>query len=213
MTHGSTNGQPTCIDILDDDSLLNIFYHCRPPVPLVEADDDSIDLFGEKWACEYWWYNKLAWVCRRWRRLIFTSPSYLGVSLVCRPGTPVADMLAHSPPFPLIVDHGPWPRRDVAEVEEGTLLALKHRDRVRRIRLHMHDTLSESHRGHRRRISVAGIPVYPASGQDGAGSELKLVTALDASRISSTPSRAFQLYLSDWISIACGACDALTRFC
>ena len=96
ITHGSTNRQPMCIDILDDDSLLNVFYHCRPPVALVEADGDRINPFDGRWECEYWWY-KLAWVCRRWRCLILASPSYLGVSLVCRPGTPVADMLAHSP--------------------------------------------------------------------------------------------------------------------
>jgi len=130
-----------CIDILDDDSLLNVFYHCRPPVALVEADGDRINPFDGRWECEYWWY-KLAWVCRRWRCLILASPSYLGVSLVCRPGTPVADMLAHSPPFPLIIDHNFGPGMNVAEVEERILLALKHHGRVRRIRLH--DTSSES---------------------------------------------------------------------
>jgi len=47
---------------------------------------------------------------------------------------PVEDMLAHSPPLPLIIDH----TDDVsAEDEEGILLALQHRDRVRRIRLRM----------------------------------------------------------------------------
>jgi len=106
MTHGDTNRPRTCTDILDDESLLNIFYHCRPPVLLVEGDGNCIDLLGGGWEPKYWWY-KLAWVCHRWRRLILASPSYLGISLVCTSGTPVAAMLARSPPFPLIIDHLP----------------------------------------------------------------------------------------------------------
>ena len=100
MTQGDANRQHICINILDDDSLLNIFYHSRPPVLFVEGDDDGINLCGGTWECEYWWY-KISWVCRRWRRLIHASPSYLGISLVCRSGISLSDMLAHSPPFPL----------------------------------------------------------------------------------------------------------------
>jgi len=62
------------------------------------------------------------------------SASYLGLSLVCTSGTPVASMLAHSPPLPLTVDyHG----KDgiTAEDEEGLMLALDQRDRVRHLRL------------------------------------------------------------------------------
>ena len=48
-------------------------------------------------------------------------------------------MLAHSPPFPLIVDHDYESRdRDLAaEDEEGTMLALQHRDRVARVNLRL----------------------------------------------------------------------------
>ena len=43
-------------------------------------------------------------------------------------------MLAHSPPLPLILDY--LENRDLtAEDEDGILLALRRRDRVRRIRL------------------------------------------------------------------------------
>ena len=46
-------------------------------------------------------------------------------------------MLSHSPPFPLIIDHN-HPNHELnAEDEEGIILALQHRDRVRRIRLLM----------------------------------------------------------------------------
>jgi hypothetical protein len=43
-------------------------------------------------------------------------------------------MLAHSPPLPLVIEY--WSRDDIsAEDEEGAILALKQRDRVRRVRL------------------------------------------------------------------------------
>ena len=62
------------------------------------------------------------------------SAVYLRLSLVCARGTPVADMLAHSPSFPLIIDHVNLNDDITPEDEEGIILALRHRDRVRRIR-------------------------------------------------------------------------------
>ena len=44
-------------------------------------------------------------------------------------------MLAHSPPLPLIIDHGDQNHELTAEDEEGIMLALQHRDRVRCIYL------------------------------------------------------------------------------
>jgi hypothetical protein len=66
------------------------------------------------------------------------SASYLDLCLVCTKGTPVADMLAHSPPLlPLVVDYY-FEDFDVnTEDEERLILALEQRDRVRRIRLRM----------------------------------------------------------------------------
>ena len=139
IDHGGTNRQRTVIDILDDDSLLSIFYHCRPNISEVDGDIENrmdISVPGWNWEGERWWY-KPAQVCRRWRHLILASPSYLGLSLVCGPDTPVADMLAHSPPFPLIIDHLYLSEIISLEDLERTPLALEHRDRVRRIRLRM----------------------------------------------------------------------------
>lgn len=85
---------------------------------------------------ERWWY-KFVQVCQRWRYLVLGSASHLGLCLVCTRGTPVADMLAHSPPFPLIIDHD-YESHDLAtEDEEGTILALRHRDRVTRVNLRL----------------------------------------------------------------------------
>jgi hypothetical protein len=101
-------------------------------------EDGNIMLLEEMWDHERWWY-KLVHVCRRWRNLVLGSASHLGLCLLCTHGTPVADMLAHSPPLPLIIDYLNSDYDIVAEDEEDILLALQHRDRVRRIRVRMSD--------------------------------------------------------------------------
>jgi hypothetical protein len=122
------------IHVLDDDSLLNIFYLYRPYF-LGEDEDDFDRLYGgdELWVQGRWWY-RLAHVCQRWRNLTLGSATYLRLSLVCTIGTPVENMLAHSPPLPLTVDYS---SEDgiTAEDEEGLLLALEQRHRVRHLRL------------------------------------------------------------------------------
>jgi hypothetical protein len=50
---------------------------------------------------------------------------------------PIADMLAHSPPLPLVLDYGDGDRDVTLEDEDGILLALRHRHRVRHIRFSM----------------------------------------------------------------------------
>jgi hypothetical protein len=142
------------IHILDDDSLLIVFNFCRPA--LKDEDENNYEriLQGGNWARERWWY-KLVQVCQRWRHLVLASASYLDLCLVCTRGTPVADMLAHSPPLPLIIDYLYPPIADdsddanslddadplddyvTVKDEEGVALALQHRNRVRRIRIQM----------------------------------------------------------------------------
>ncbi len=100
-------------------------------------EDQDVDILiqgGGQWAGERWWY-RLAHVCQRWRNLILGSASYLGLCLVCTYGTPVADMLAHSPPLPLVIDY--FGQDITAEDEEAIILSLAQRDRVRRIRFHI----------------------------------------------------------------------------
>ena len=121
------------IHFLDDDSLLNVFYLYRPAIFDGDESDEFCIQGGRDWDREQWWY-KPAQVCRRWRNLILGSASYLRLCLVCKYDTPVMDMLAHSPALPLIIDYF----GDItAEDEEGIVLALGLRDRVRRIRLVM----------------------------------------------------------------------------
>jgi hypothetical protein len=118
------------IHILDDISLLNIFYHDRLAIFDVDEGDIAHIAGGEDWVSEQWWY-KLAHVCHRWRNLVLGSPSYLHLCLVCACGTPVAD----SPPLPLVIDYIFADGEITAEEEEGIILALTLRDRVRRVRL------------------------------------------------------------------------------
>jgi hypothetical protein len=79
-----------------------------------------------------WWHN-LAHVCQRWRNIVFGSTAYLGVFLVCTNETPVADMLANSPPLPLVIDYVDKNDDIAAEDKERAILALKQYDRVRRV--------------------------------------------------------------------------------
>ena len=119
------------IHVLDDDSLLNIFYLYRP-FYLGEDKSHFKRLLGESsWDQGRWWY-RLAHVCQRWQNLILDSASYLHLSLICANGTPVANMLAHSLPLPLTVYYC---GKDgiTAEDEEGLLLALEQCHRVRHL--------------------------------------------------------------------------------
>jgi hypothetical protein len=125
---------------LNDDILLNIFYLHRLHIGDEEATEDVLTI--RRWDRQRWWY-KLAQVSRGWRCLILSSSSRLDLHLLCTYGVPVADMLAHSPPLPLIVFYH-WQAtcqdRDpemTPKDEQGALLAISNRDRVRRIALAM----------------------------------------------------------------------------
>ena len=124
------------VHLLDDDSTLIIFSFCRPVLLDESESDDTRILGGGRWNRERWWH-RLIQVCRRWRYLVLESAFHLQVSLVCGRGTPVVDMLAHSPPsIPLIIDHFDDDQQELtAEDEKGIIFALQHRDRVRRIRV------------------------------------------------------------------------------
>ena len=91
------------IYILDNDSLINVFFLYRSVIFDGYECDEVCIIGGRGWNREIWWY-KLAQVCQRWRKLILGSPSYLSLCLFCTYGSPLADMLAHSPPLPLVID-------------------------------------------------------------------------------------------------------------
>ncbi|KAH9953026.1 hypothetical protein BC827DRAFT_195423 [Russula dissimulans] len=78
------------INILNDDTLLEIFNHCRL------GDEQGWDLQLQ--------WGKLSHVCRRWRSLIFGSPSYLKIRLPVLSRTSILPMLNLFPPLPIIID-------------------------------------------------------------------------------------------------------------
>ena len=124
----------TLIHGLDDDSLLNILFFCRPLILDEDEDSNFTILDRGQWHRERWWYT-LVHVCCRWRYLVLKSPSYLRLFLLCKRRTPVADMLANSPHLPLIIDYLDEDDVITTEDKEGIILALQHCYRVRRIRL------------------------------------------------------------------------------
>src|SRR5260221_8020043 len=127
----------TSIHILDDNSLLNIFSLYRQLLlDDLKLESQLVVFGGYGWEREHWWC-KLVHVCRRWRYLILGSANHLSLCLRCTDGTPVADMLANSPPLPIIIDYVCFDSYCgiTSKDERNILLALLHRDRVRRIRL------------------------------------------------------------------------------
>jgi len=143
-----------------------MFSLCRPLIldesEVINAEKTPEILEGGEWKRERWWY-KLVQVCRRWRNLILESASHLRLSLLCAPGTPVADMLAHSPHLPLVIDHLDENNDIDAKDEEGLVYALQQRDRVLRIRLVKPVPILEKLYQPKWGISDSGIPVYLAS--------------------------------------------------
>ena len=121
------------ISTLDDDVFLNIFYLYRLDIG-DEGDDEGI--FVRRWDRQRWWY-KLAQVSQHWRSLILRSPSRLDLHLLCTYGVPVAEMLVHSPPLPITIFYNDRFREMTTEDEDGILLAILQRDRVRRMALKM----------------------------------------------------------------------------
>ena len=104
------------IDVLSDDALLAIFF-----------------LFKEVYSSDPSWWEPLVHVCRRWRRVIFTSPRRLTLTLLCTSGTPTASSLDIWPPFPIAVHFVPsGDLRDILDI--NLVAALEHRDRVTEIR-------------------------------------------------------------------------------
>ena len=113
---GSSSHQLT-IERLSNDILLNIFRHYLDATPHI-------------WAI-------LAWVCQRWRQVIFTSPQGLNLRLYCTYGTPVFDALHFWPAYPIIVQYGGVPNLDspTPQDEDNIIAALKQSGRVRSISL------------------------------------------------------------------------------
>ena len=109
---GSRELEGVTINVLPDDVLLHIFH------------------FDRLW-CLPWRWHRLVHVCRRWRSVIFASPNFLGLRLVCGPRTRV-ELTSIWPPLPIIIKNmadSPMPE------DYNFDAAIQHQNRVREIKL------------------------------------------------------------------------------
>jgi hypothetical protein len=103
------------VDILPDNVLLHIF--------LLDRQGDVDRLWHLSW-------HRLVHVCRRWRSVVFASPNFLDLSLLCGPSTRV-ELLGIWPPLPIIIRYiVEWPMPDY-DYDFGA--AIVHHSRVREI--------------------------------------------------------------------------------
>lgn len=110
------------INMLPDDVFLEIFDSFRK----CHNPDSS---FTPVWM----WY-RLVQVCQRWRQLIFASPRYLDLQLLCTNGTPVRENLNCWPPFPIAVHYPEY--RHLTPYDEGNIFAILNQPgRIRQIDL------------------------------------------------------------------------------
>ena len=86
---------PATTSKLPEDVLLRIFYFGR----LTYLDEERGSFPGFRL---FWRWHRLAHVCQRWRSVVFGSPNFLDLRLVCPPGRrmELADIW---PPFPIVV--------------------------------------------------------------------------------------------------------------
>ena len=80
------------------------------------------------------WWKPLIDVCRRWRNIIFASPHYLSLQIVCTERTPTRTSLGIWPPFPIIIYC--FTRELDEEGQDNIIAALERHDRVKSIRIH-----------------------------------------------------------------------------
>jgi hypothetical protein len=104
------------IDIIPDDVLIDIF--------------DFLVVESNGFEAENWW-RTLVHVCRQWRIVIFGSPHYLNLRLVCSNRTPVREMLDVWPPFPIVIHQYARPKSG----GDNLIAALERNDRVCQIRM------------------------------------------------------------------------------
>jgi hypothetical protein len=121
------------INILPDDVILHIFRidgqeyrDDSPPLLVVPEEENRV------WRLRWRWH-RLVHVCRRWRSIVFASPNFLDLRLVCGPMTPL-ELTGIWPPFPIIITNSFDLNVDMPEDYDFDT-AFVHPNRVREIRL------------------------------------------------------------------------------
>ena len=120
------------INILPDDVLLHIFlidgYQHQDLIRFYSKMEDR-DRVGRL----PWRWHRLVHVCSRWRSIVFASPNFLDLRLVCGPGTPT-ELTSIWPPLPIIITNTFAPYNAMPEDYDFDT-AIVHPDRVHEIRL------------------------------------------------------------------------------
>ena len=121
------------INILPDDVLLHIFlidgyHHYKDTRFYFKVDGDEYRVGRLSWR-----WHRLVHVCPRWRSIVFASPNYLDLRLVCGPGTPT-ELTSIWPPLPIIITNTFEPYNAMPEDFDFDT-AIVHPDRLREIRL------------------------------------------------------------------------------
>jgi hypothetical protein len=82
-------------------------------------------------------WPRLVHICRKWRRIVFSSQRALHLQLFCTHGTPVLKALDYWPALPIVVEYGGSPALDPPADEDGDniLAALRRSDRISSIHL------------------------------------------------------------------------------
>ncbi|KAH9002441.1 hypothetical protein EDB86DRAFT_309287 [Lactarius hatsudake] len=114
---------------LPEDVLLEIFNAYR-------QDMEFEPCYENIWNGRNHGWFKLAHVCQRWRRVVFSSPSLLHVHLLFTPHrSPRMAMLKLLPLFPILIDHRASSESWRVKTDNLALAAIKYRSRVRGITL------------------------------------------------------------------------------
>ena len=87
----------------------------------------------------------LVHICRKWRRIVFSSQHALHLRLFCSSGTPVLKTLDHWPALPIVIEYGGSLALDLPSPEDevNIIAALKRSDRVSSISLTVTTSLRE----------------------------------------------------------------------
>jgi hypothetical protein len=109
------------------------------------SDDILLTVFHRYLSVDPQLWPTLAWVCQRWRHMMFTSSLDLNLLLYCTYGTPVLKTLDYWPVLPIAIQCGGVPNLDppAPEDDDNIIAALKQASRVRSIRLTLTSSLLE----------------------------------------------------------------------
>ena len=101
------------------------------------SDDILLDIFRYNLVITPRFWPILAFVCKKWRQVVLTSPLSLNIRLHCTHGTPVLKAIECWPAFPIVIQYGGLPslRPPAPKDDDNIIAALKQSGRVRSISL------------------------------------------------------------------------------